>query len=311
MQALAALAAALDGAKTLEEAMQLVADRAASILATERISVRLLDPSKTRLLATARAGEPMHSAPVDWHLGEGLLGWIAKHGRPILSGDAECDPRFIPKPGMKDRMGSFVGVPIIVGARTIGVISAASPDLDRFTHEDEDVLSVIASLCARHLEVARLQRLAEVDPATGALNKNGMESRFPDGLVSVALADIDDFASIVARHGRAGGDAVLAHIVKIVAGILRAGDAVVRHGDDELLLILPGVGLPPVERVAERARAAVEASVVSVEGAEVRCTISVGVAERGAGESRDALIARAERAMHAAQHAGRNAVRVD
>ena len=42
------------------------------------------------------------------------MGWIADQGEPILTADAESDPRFVRRPSMVERLGSFVGVPLFL-----------------------------------------------------------------------------------------------------------------------------------------------------------------------------------------------------
>jgi diguanylate cyclase (GGDEF)-like protein len=179
---------------------------------------------------------------------------------------------------------------------------------------------VLAALCAPQVELARVARLAQVDPLTGVLNRRGLDLAFPevampaggeDGIVrplSVAMADVDHFKEINDAHGHATGDEVLRKVAALVSGVLRAGDAVVRYGGEEFLLILPGVELARALVVAERARASAEGSHFFAGGSQLRVTLSIGVAERGPGERRDALIERADRAMYVAKQAGRNRV---
>jgi diguanylate cyclase (GGDEF)-like protein len=83
---------------------------------------------------------------------------------------------------------------------------------------------------------------------------------------------------------------------------------VVRWGGEEFLLVLPTVSLQVASRVAERARAAVEAADVQAAGVRLPVTLSAGVAERLPGESRDGLIHRADDALYRAKNAGRNQI---
>lgn len=322
IELLTALVTDLGLESTLDGRLQILADRAAIILQAPRTSVRLLNATRTRLIAAARAGAPLHQTTGDFTLGEGLLGWIAAESKPIRTGDADHDPRFVARPGMTEPMGSFVGVPIVAGGLCIGVLSALAAGADHFTEEHEQLLTLMAAMCAPHLEVARLLRLSQVDPLTGALNRRGLDLAFPevaprendvlDGTISplcVAMADIDHFKRINDDQGHAAGDRVLSQVAALLSGVLRAGDAVVRYGGEEFLLILPGVDLSQAASVAERARAAVEGCPMTVQGGSIHITLSVGVAERRAGEARDALIARADAAMYAVKSAGRNGVR--
>jgi len=313
------MARELSGRLSLDAILTLVVDRAAEVLDTGRTSVRLLDPTRTRLVATCRYGAPLHVVPQDFSLGEGLLGWIAEKGEPIRTGDADTDPRFLPRPDMKARLGSFLGVPLMSGEACIGVISAVSPLPDYFTEEHEAVLTLIAAIAAPHVEIARLSRLSEVDPLTGALNRRGGDSMFPqvnarseEGAaepLSVALGDIDHFKRVNDSLGHAVGDEVLKRTASVLAGVLRQGDAVIRHGGEEFLLVLPGCGEASALNIAERARKAVSESKVEAGEASVNVTISIGVAERRRGEGRESLVARADDAMYQAKRSGRDRVK--
>jgi diguanylate cyclase (GGDEF)-like protein len=320
-EAVTRLARELQQRLTLEEMLQILVDRTATLLATPRVNVRLFDATRTRLLAKCRAGTPLHTTGItEFKLGEGLLGWIVQNARPLRSGDADADARFAARPDLKEPLGSFVGVPLMSGETCIGVLSAVNAERDHFTAEDEELLTVLAALCAPHVELARVARLAQVDPLTGVLNRRGLDLAFPevavpagadDGIVrplSVAMADVDHFKDINDAHGHAAGDEVLRKVAALVSDVLRAGDAVVRYGGEEFLLILPGVEMVRAVGVAERARASAEASRLHADGAELRITLSIGVAERRPGERRDALIGRADLAMYAAKQAGRNRV---
>jgi diguanylate cyclase (GGDEF)-like protein len=123
--------------------------------------------------------------------------------------------------------------------------------------------------------------------------------------LAVAMCDVDHFKRVNDEHGHGVGDSVLCGLADVLAGVLRAHDSVVRYGGEEFLLLLPEVDLLTASRIAERARATVAASAL---GPQVRVTVSLGVAERRAGESRDDLIRRADAALYAAKRAGRNRV---
>ncbi|MCU1280674.1 MAG: hypothetical protein JWM53_4220 [bacterium] len=310
---IALLARELSHTLPLEQQLQLTVDCAAAILAAPRASVRLFDAARGRLIAKCRFGEVLlpGSGAAEFRVGEGLLGWIAENNQPLRTGDALADPRFVPKSEVKEPFASFIGVPLTSGNVCFGVISATSPTPGAFTDAHESLLSLLAGLCAPHLELARVARLAAIDPLTGIFNRRGLDLVLPEHdsrLASVAMVDLDRFKLINDTHGHAAGDELLRRVAHLLASVVRAADGVVRWGGEEFLLVLPAVDRAQTHIIVERARASVEADRLVVGGAVLRITISAGVAERRAGESRDQLIARADEALYVAKHSGRNRV---
>ncbi|MBW2261946.1 MAG: sensor domain-containing diguanylate cyclase [Deltaproteobacteria bacterium] len=306
--------------RELDEILESIVEHAAVLVETQRVSIRLLDPSRTKLIASVRAGTPLHEDPsVEFRLGEGLMGWIAKHARPIRSGNATMDRRFAHRPGMKDEMGSFIGVPLLAGSVCMGVLSAVHEQEHYFSEEHEQVMLLVAGICGPYLEIARLSRLARVDPLTGALNRRGLEGAFPDepiddsGIVrplSVVITDVDRFKEINDRFGHAVGDEAIKGVAQLLSTVLRVGDAVVRYGGDEFVLLLPGVDLAQAGRIAERAQEMIQKLEIDLGEMKLKLTASMGVAERLSGESRGDLIKRADEALYEAKQAGRNRVRL-
>jgi diguanylate cyclase (GGDEF)-like protein len=309
-----ALATELQLPQMLEEMLQRVVDRAAQLVGSGNASIRVFDASKSRLLVGCRAGKPLHTNPTfEYERGQGLVGWIGEHGRPLRVGRAVDDPRFLPRGDMTDQIGSFLGVPLVYEGHTIGVLSAAHFEQEHFTEEHEQLLVLLAGLCTPHLEVARLARLARIDPLTGTVTREGLDDTFPEiaatsdevlAQLSVALVDVDSFRLLNRTDGHAAGDAVLQAVGRTLASGLRVGDAVVRYAGDEFLLLIPGIGLTSASRVAERLRQAVAQSEVAVADGTRSATVSIGVAQRRHGESRDALIARARAALDEARRRG-------
>jgi diguanylate cyclase (GGDEF)-like protein len=319
VHALLALTRELQEASRLEDMLERLVVRVAALLDVERASIRLLDETRTRLLVGARAGEPVHdpvSAPggLEFTLGEGLVGWIAQQAVPIRTGEASADPRFAPRAGMSSGFCSFVGVPLMDGALCIGVLSAVHPLPNYFDDDEEALLSLVAGMSAPYLQIARLRRLAEVDPLTGALNRRGLDEHWPDDAtdapLSLAVVDVDEFKRINDTFGHDVGDEAIRAIAHVLGNLVRRGDGVVRLGGDEFLLVLPGTTAADAQAVAERARHAIEMHAFVSDGERIGVTISVGVAERLSGEARADLMRRADAAMYRAKTEGRNRVRV-
>lgn len=316
LDTLTALARRLTERLSFEQTLQEIARGAARVLEVERASVRLFDGERTQLIAVARAGRPLHEKAQPFRVGEGLMGWIVEQGQPIRTGAASSDPRFVSREGMRDELASFLGVPITSGAQCIGVLSAVSPEEDYFDDSHERLMTLLAAIAAPWVEVARLSRLSNVDPLTGSLNRRGLDAAFPEvegdstliEPLSVVMVDLDHFKRLNDEHGHPAGDEVLRVVTERLGAVLRRGDAVVRLGGEEFLLLLPLASEEHAIKVAERARRSLERTSIDVAGLGLRVTASFGVAQRRGREARDEVIARADEALYRAKEAGRNCV---
>lgn len=129
--------------------------------------------------------------------------------------------------------------------------------------------------------------------------------------LSLVLFDADHFKRVNDVFGHPGGDAVLREFGALLMTTFRQIDVVARLGGEEFAVLLPSADLGNAMTVAERCRLAVEASEVNADGAQIRYTVSVGVATMDPGVSGlDELIKRADAALYAAKAAGRNRIEV-
>ena len=86
-------------------------------------------------------------------LGEGLVGWSALHKEPVLVADVSKDPRYV---NLVDDARSELVIPMLVKDRCVGVFDLESPELDAFTKEHKELLTLLASQAAVAIENARL-----------------------------------------------------------------------------------------------------------------------------------------------------------
>jgi len=163
----------------------------------------------------------------------------------------------------------------------------------------------------------RLATQALTDDLTGLANRRGGAQELErtvalatrhGHVLALARVDIDRFKDINDTLGHQAGDRVLAEVARRLTGAVRGGDKLARWGGDEFVAILPDTDRAGALRAAERLRAAVAATPVSVEGGEAEVTISVGWAH-WSGDTPDDLLARADRSLYQAKDTGRNAVR--
>ncbi|MDD2921783.1 MAG: GGDEF domain-containing protein, partial [Anaerolineales bacterium] len=90
----------------------------------------------------------------------------------------------------------------------------------------------------------------------------------------------------------------------------RSVDVVCRYGGEEFVVFLPETNLEAARIIAERLRQNVMDAPFSTDAGPLRITISVGVAQANEYETLKSLIERADQALYAAKHGGRNCVMV-
>jgi diguanylate cyclase (GGDEF)-like protein len=97
--------------------------------------------------------------------------------------------------------------------------------------------------------------------------------------LSVMLLDLDHFKEVNDRFGHLAGDEILKSVAEAMRTQTREYDEIARFGGDEFAVLLPQSDLVEATRTAERIRRRVADIAVSVNGAIVRTSVSIGVAE--------------------------------
>ena len=160
---------------------------------------------------------------------------------------------------------------------------------------------------------------AQSDALTGVLNRRGLDELLAQlgtgntrgTPVSIFMIDVDHFKSINDTHGHRVGDAVLVQMARLMARQIRGVDTLGRWGGEEFMVVAPGIHGPMASELGERIRLAVEEHPFGPVGS---LTLSVGVATwtpgvgTGTDQGVEQAIERADRALYAAKHNGRNQV---
>lgn len=182
----------------------------------------------------------------------------------------------------------------------------------------------------RELEDANhhLERLSLLDELTGIPNRRYFDRALAQSWeaashtmkpLSLILLDLDHFKMLNDARGHPAGDASLVQVARLLAQrIRRSGDLAARGpdvaariGGEEFGILLSNTDLPTATRIAEALRESVQEMVIAFESANLRVTVSCGVATttHAADHSAEGLVRRADRALYAAKAAGRNCVR--
>ncbi len=164
----------------------------------------------------------------------------------------------------------------------------------------------------------RLVRRASVDSLTNVLNRagfnelasrqsrrNGRELR----PISVLVMDLDFFKKVNDSYGHEAGDAVLRAFAQAARTALRPTDLLARAGGEEFWALLPRSNLAEAERIAQRVCDGFRHVRVAFKGQSIAATVSIGVAEANTeNETIQAALSRADLALYAAKHEGRDRV---
>lgn len=156
----------------------------------------------------------------------------------------------------------------------------------------------------------QLDVLARQDTLTGAFNRRHffeqLESmaQTPNRPWVVAIVDADHFKRVNDTHGHATGDAVLVAITETISAFCRPSDCVARLGGEEFGLLISDATTAGAVELVDQIRTAVAHLALAVG----QVTISAGVAEGAYGADPSQVVARADAALYAAKHQGRNRV---
>jgi diguanylate cyclase len=117
---------------------------------------------------------------------------------------------------------------------------------------------------------------------------------------------VDRFKFVNDTYGHKAGDKALKVIAEILQENLRGTDFLARYGGEEFVIVMPSTALSDAFPVAEKLRAAIEASDFHYREQFVPITISCGMAGFRAGDTPETVFGRADSALYRAKKAGGN-----
>lgn len=168
------------------------------------------------------------------------------------------------------------------------------------------------------LEATRTETLT--DPLTGIANRKHFDqsleavtskANHTGDKVCLLMGDIDFFKKFNDTYGHQTGDQVLRLVGMSLRNTVKGKDVAARYGGEEFAVILPDTDIESAITVAEHIRSAVMAKelIKRSTGEHLgRITMSFGAAMYRRHEGAKNFLARADRCLYAAKHAGRNRV---
>jgi putative nucleotidyltransferase with HDIG domain len=102
-------------------------------------------------------------------MGEGLSGWVAQNGKPIVNGNPSVEPGYLNDPAQYSTLRSALAVPILGSSGMIAVLALYCAGPDAFTREQLQILEAISSNAGIAIEnVVRIRRTQDSNAGTKA-----------------------------------------------------------------------------------------------------------------------------------------------
>lgn len=180
--------------------------------------------------------------------------------------------------------------------------------------EQTELLGAQLRSLSSQLEEAR--RASTLDPLTELPNRKEFDEfasrvlqlhAFVPSPTCLLMIDVDGFKQLNDRHGHQLGDMALQEVARALGRtFLRRCDFVCRYGGDEFAAIMRDSSHDAALRQAERICAAVRELRLPLRASDMRLSLSVGIAQLRQGDTVDAWMSRADRALYRAKEEGRD-----
>lgn len=297
-------------------------DIVAELMYAKNFFIALLDEEGTHLSFPYFKDEYDTAPPMPLPLEDSLSGYVIRSGEPLLLDLKAIDDleRSHQAKTYGHDAASWIGVPLVRGNATFGILVVQSYDPERgYTPADRDLLTFVSGHIAETIERKQkdeqIHSLAYVDSLTGLPNRFLFDDRLDNALalaernstpLAVLFVDLDRFKLVNDTLGHSVGDGVLRLVSARLASCLRDSDTLARRGGDEFIAILPDTDQKGARNVAEKLVESLRTP-LDAAGSEVLVTASVGVAmfpENGI--DRDTLLKAADLAMYGAKEMGRD-----
>jgi diguanylate cyclase (GGDEF)-like protein len=326
-RALLELSRAVAAAGTSDEVARRLVDAVPSLVDCDRIDAFLWDEGDEALTCRAATGftgeqgklvAELRIRPSDTpHLANLLA---APDPAPLFF-TPDSEDEYVRETLRETGSAGLVVAPIVAHGHFYGILNVSVTERPERLEASADLLDRLAAVVAQAATALDNARLIETmahqahhDNLTGLLGHRAFHTSLDemlagaeaDGGFTLATIDIDNFKTINDRFGHPVGDEALVCVADALRTAVRAHDTVFRVGGEEFCVLLPGLAAEDALPVAERLREAVAAVPFAMP-----LRVSVGLAAFPWDASdRDLLVERADAALYAAKHAGKNCTRV-
>src|SRR6202142_586302 len=288
------VAKALTSSLNLDSILQTIMEKMAEYFRPDTWSLLMVDEEKDELyfaIAVGAAAEVLSKARLK--VGEGIAGWVARHGQVLIVPDVQSDRRFSSRLDEMTQVQtrSVICVPLRSKHRVLGVIQLINANVG-LSEQEMFFLQALCDYAAISIENARavekIQELTITDDCTGLFNARHLYKTLETEVYrsarfgyefTVVFIDLDHFKQVNDTHGHLIGSKLLAEIGYLVKAQLRLIDYAFRYGGDEFVVLLPQTGKDQALVVAKRLRDGLrESNFCREEGLNLNVRASIGLA---------------------------------
>ncbi len=258
------VARALTGSLELEDILRAIMEKMAGFFGPERWSLLLVDQTETELNFEIAVGENANSLRgLKVKMGEGVAGWVAATGHPLIVPDVSLDPKWsaYAKAHPELDIQSIACVPIRSGSKTLGVIQLLNSKLDLLSEYSISFLRILCDYAAIAIQNAKsvtlIQELTITDDCTGLFNARHLYSMLAEqvdlrGVFSLVFIDLDRFKTVNDTHGHQIGSRLLAEVGGLMKRVLGPEIACFRYGGDEFVALMPRLSKKEAAALTEK-----------------------------------------------------------
>jgi len=252
------VARALTQTLELEEILLTIMEKMAQFFGPERWSMLMVDEKAQQLYYAIAVGEDSASLKgLRVPLGEGVAGWVASTGNPLVVPDVSLDAQWsaFSRAHPDLRIQSIACVPVRSGNQTLGVIQLLNTKLDLESEYSISFLRILCDYAAIAIQNARsvqlIHELTITDDCTSLFNARHLYTMLDEQVAiaagkrdhqfSLLFVDLDHFKEVNDTHGHLVGSRLLAEVGSLMKRVLGPENACFRYGGDEFVALLPGL----------------------------------------------------------------------
>jgi len=264
-------------------------------------------------------------ASLEIPVGQGLSGWVAETGQPIINGNPSVEPGYLNDPTKFSNLRSALAIALENAVGVTGVLTLYHLNRDAFTKDHLRVLLALKPKVSLTIENALQYQQAAISATTDGLTSlpnarslflhldaEMQRAKRIEAELAVLVCDLDGFKQMNDRFGHLVGNRALQLVAGGLRQCCREYDYVARMGGDEFVLVLSGLAR---QDLAEKLHVIEDAVLDAGEQAcgERFLNISVGAAfYPDHGSDAESLLAEADRRMYLTkQEHKKSAVPVD